>query len=80
MVGDAAVTTIEQNMTADNIEAASKHATMENAETAYQGAVWADEKCDEYGIDKKEVATKIGSALWAGTKIAYKASADVDWN
>ena len=53
-------------MTAENLNAASKHATKENAEKAWEGAKWADAKADEYGIDKKEVATKAGSAAWSG--------------
>ena len=43
-------------MTAENVEAASKHATKENAVKAYDGAVYLDGKADEYGIDKKAVA------------------------
>jgi len=41
--------------------------------------VWANDKCDEYGIDKKEVATKAGSAAWTGGKALYNASSGVDW-
>lgn len=66
-------------MTAENIEAASKHATKENAMHAYDGAVYLDGKADEYGIDKKAVAQKAGSAAWTGTKAVYKASSGVDW-
>jgi len=79
VAGDVAVKAVEQNMTAENIEAASKHATKENAMLAYDGAVWANDKCDEYGIDKKEVATKAGSAAWTGGKALYNASSGVDW-
>lgn len=66
-------------MTAENIEAASKHATKENAMHAYDGAVYLNDKADEYGIDKKAVAQKAGSAAWTGTKAVYNASAGVDW-
>ena len=41
---------------------------MENAETAWEGAKWADKKADELGIDKMEVASKAGSAAWRGAK------------
>ncbi len=43
-------------MTAENIEEASKHATKENAMVAYDGALYLNDKADEYGIDKKAVA------------------------
>ena len=62
------MTAVEQNLTADNVAAASQYATKENAEAAWEGAKWADKKADEYGIDKKEVATKAGSAAWNGMK------------
>ena len=44
--------------------------TKENAEKAYDGAVWANNKADELGIDKMAVASKVGSAMWSGTKFA----------
>ena len=72
MAGDAAANAVAENMTAENINAASKHATKENAELAWEGAKYADQKCDEYGIDKKEVAYKVGNA-------AYEAAKKVDW-
>lgn len=56
VAADVAVSAVEQNMTAENVEAASKHATKENAVKAYDGAVYLDSKADEYGIDKKAVA------------------------
>ena len=63
-----AVTAVEQNLTAENIAASKQYATKENAEAAWEGAKWADKKADEYGIDKKEVASKAGSAAWSGMK------------
>jgi len=42
VAGDVASTAIEQNLTAENINAASQHATRENAEAAWEGAKWAD--------------------------------------
>jgi hypothetical protein len=30
--------------------------------------VWANDKADELGIDKKAVAVGVGSALWTGLK------------
>ncbi len=63
-----AVTAVQDNLTAENIEASKKYATKENAETAWEGAKWADKKADELGIDKKEVACKAGSAAWSGMK------------
>lgn len=77
VAGDVAVGVVQDQMTAENIEAASKHATMENAQHAYDGAVWMDKKADEYGIDKKAVAQKAGNAAWSGAKALAKA--DVDW-
>jgi len=56
VAGDMAVTAIQQNLTAENIEASKKYATKENAEAAWEGAKWADKKADELGIDKKAVA------------------------
>ena len=53
-------------MTAENLNAAEKHATKENAETALEGAKWADKKADDLGIDKMAVASKAGSAAWSG--------------
>ncbi len=44
--------------------------TKENAEKAYAGAVWMNDKADELGIDKVAVASSVGSALWSGTKYA----------
>lgn len=66
-------------MTYENYEANKQHLTKENAETAYQGAVWANDKADELGIDKVAVASAVGSALWTGTKYTYSKSKEVDW-
>lgn len=68
MAGDVAVGAIEQNLTAENVNAAGQYATKENAETAWEGAKWADKKADEMGIDKQAVAAKAGSAAWKGAK------------
>ena len=38
--------------------------TVDNAKKAYRGAVWANDKADELGIDKKAVAKKVGSMAW----------------
>ena len=77
VAGDVAVNVVSEQMTAENVEAASKHATKENAMKAYDGAVWMNDKADEYGIDKKAVAQKAGNAAWSGAKALAKA--DVDW-
>ena len=45
--------------------------TKENAEKAYDGAVWANDKADELGIDKVAVASAVGSAMWTGAKFTY---------
>ena len=45
--------------------------TKENAEKAYDGAVWANNKADELGIDKVAVASAVGSAMWTGAKFTY---------
>jgi hypothetical protein len=50
---------------------------MENAHHAYDGALWANKKADELGIDKKAVAQKMASAVWSGAKALAKT--DVDW-
>jgi hypothetical protein len=54
--------------------------TKENAEKAYEGACWANNKADELGIDKMAVASKVGSAMWAGTKYAASNANKVNWN
>jgi len=55
-------------LTTENIEASKQYATKENAETAWEGAKWADNKADEMGIDKVAVASKAGNAAWGGLK------------
>lgn len=77
--GDAAATVVTKTVTADNVEAASKHATVDNAKKGYQAGVWANDKADELGIDKKAVAKKVGSAAWAASGAIYKASSSVNW-
>jgi hypothetical protein len=57
-------------LTYENYEKNKQHLTKENAEKAYDGAVWLNDKADEMGIDKKAVAMKVGSAMWTGTKYA----------
>ena len=60
MAGNAVADTVANNMTTENIVAASdvaaKHATKENAEAAWDTGKevygFADQKCDEDGIDK----------------------------
>ena len=56
-----AANAVQSQMVAENM-------TVDNAKKAWGAAVWADKKCDEYGIDKKAVAVKVGSAAWAGLK------------
>lgn len=68
MAGDLAANQIERNLTTENVQAASQYATKENAQTAWEGAKWADKKADEYGIDKEEVAIKAGTATWNAAK------------
>ena len=65
---------VTDGCTKENLAIAQKHATKENAETAYEGAKWANNKADELGIDKTEVATKAGSALWGGMKLLASSS------
>ena len=43
-------------MSKQDAESLKKHATVENAKTAYEGLSWANKKADELGIDKKAVA------------------------
>lgn len=62
-------------LTYENYQANKQHLTKENAEKAYAGACWANDKADELGIDKKAVGMKVGSALWAGTKFTANAAA-----
>jgi len=50
---------------------------MENAEKGYEGACWANDKADEMGIDKKEVATSVGTGIWAGMKSMFNAGSDL---
>jgi hypothetical protein len=69
-VSAVAVTVAQDQLTYENYEANKQHLTKENAEKAYVGAVWANDKADELGIDKVAVATSVGSALWSGTKYA----------
>lgn len=52
VAGEVAVQVVQDQLTAENIEAASKHATKENAVKGYEGAVWMNDKADELGIDK----------------------------
>lgn len=67
-------------MTYENYEANKHHLTKENAEKAYDGAVWADKKADELGIDKKAVGMAVGSALWSSVKFTSAQAQKVDWN
>lgn len=46
----------------------AENMTVDNAKKAYGAALWADEKCDQLGIDKKAVAMKVGSAAWSALK------------
>jgi hypothetical protein len=62
---------VKDQCTYENYEANKQHLTKENAEKAYDGAVWANNKADELGIDKVAVASAVGSAMWTGTKYAY---------
>ena len=70
MAGDVAVQIAQDQLTYENYQANKQHLTKENAEKAYAGACWANDKADELGIDKMAVASKVGSAMWAGTKYA----------
>lgn len=79
VAGDVAVQVVQDQLTAENIEAASKHATKENAQAAYDGAVWMNDKADELGIDKQAVAKKAASAAWTGSKAAWDVGKTVDW-
>jgi hypothetical protein len=65
-----AVKVAQDQLTYDNYEANKQHLTQENAEKAYEGGKWANNKADELGIDKMAVASKVGSAMWSGTKYA----------
>ena len=65
---------VQDQCTYENYEANKHHLTKENAEKAYDGAVWANDKADELGIDKVAVGKAVGSALWSGAKYSYKAS------
>ena len=56
----------KEGMSEKEAEDLKKHATVENAQTVYEGAKWADKKCDELGIDKVAVAKSAGSALMTG--------------
>lgn len=58
-------------MTYENYEANKQHLTRENAEKAYDGAVWANDKADELGIDKVAVASAVGSAMLTGASWSY---------
>jgi hypothetical protein len=80
VAGDVAVKVAKDQLTYDNYEANKQHLTKENAETAYQGAKWANNKADEMGIDKVAVASKVGSAMWSGTKYAATNANKVDWS
>jgi hypothetical protein len=53
-----------------------EHNTAENREKAYDGACWANDKADEMGIDKTEVAKSVGSGLWSGMKAAFTFGSD----
>ena len=67
-------------MTYENYEYAKQHATKENAEKAYVGAQWANEKADEHNIDKWAVAKKVGSAIGTGLGKAWNAAKEVDYS
>jgi len=64
----------------ENYEANKKHMTKENAEKAYDGAVWANDKADELGIDKMKVAKGVGNALYSGGSYAAKNANRVDYS
>ena len=49
-----------------------KHNTAENRQHVVDGAIYANDKMDEMGIDKAEVAEKAGNGLWAGMKAMFK--------
>jgi hypothetical protein len=57
------------------MEYAAQYATAENIEAggkaAYSGAVYANAKCDELGIDKGELAEKSGKTLWGAISSAF---------
>ena len=71
---------VAQNMTYENYEYAKQHATKENAEKAYVGAKWANEKADEHNIDKWAVAKKVGSAIGKGASAAWNAATSVEYS
>ena len=58
-------------MTAENVEAASKHATKENAVKAYDGAVYLDGKADGAGpfgkVKTAEILFKFKCNEWVNT-------------
>lgn len=76
MAGQYAGQAAANAMTQENLDYVAQHATVENAEKAYEGACWANDKADELGIDKKEVATAVGSGMWAGIKAMWSAGND----
>jgi len=64
----------DKGVSKEDAESLKKHATVENAQTAYEGAVWADKKADELGIDKTAVLKSAGSALMSGLSFLAGAS------
>lgn len=71
MAGQYAGKAASNACTQENLDYALEHNTAENREKAYDGACWANDKADEMGIDKTEVAKSVGSGLWSGMKAAF---------
>lgn len=59
-----AVRAVKDQATWENYEKNKHHLTKENAEKAWAGACWLNNKADEMGIDKKAVGKKVGNAMW----------------
>lgn len=60
-------------LTMENYDKYKHHLTRENAEKAYAGACWANNKADELGIDKYAVASRVGNAVWDNTTFTLNA-------
>ena len=71
---------VANNMTYENYEYAKQHATKENAEKAYEGGKWLNQKADEHNIDKWAVAKKVGSAIGKGASAAWNAASSVEYS
>jgi hypothetical protein len=70
---------VTENMTMENAKAGAKYCTVDNAKKGYAGYQYADQKADEYGIDKQEVYDKAGKAAVKGAKYAWEGLKSVDY-